>query len=164
MVFTEEEAGITDEWERDPEPEGDEPDENMNPASVAAGRSVMVSAVKAEAGFDNTSGGSNGSSSGLPSRTPQGGGLPGVNDIERNARPDPEDGGPDEMASPGSGAINHAMVNGANYQPEPGGDDPGDPRASEGGNMIAVGTLGYAYSPAIGDDGGKAPGPIGPEF
>ena len=65
-------------------------------------------------------------------------------------------------------AISHIIVDisvtsGANYQPEPGGDDPDDPRASEGGNTIAVGNFGYGISPAIGDDG-KEPGPIGPRF
>jgi hypothetical protein len=95
---------------------------------------------------------------------PQGTGLPGVNDVEGSARPDPEDGGPDELNSPAaSEAINSPMASGANYQPEPGGDDPDDPRASDGGNLKTMVTMGYAASPAIGDDG-KEPGPIGPAF
>jgi hypothetical protein len=155
--------------ERDSNPEGDDPDEIMNPAARLAMKKQLGSAIEPEAEHSNSGGRPNESDQGgngpeFQGSMAQGTGLPGVNRVEGEARPDPEDGGPDELNSPtASQAINSAMTSGANYQPEPGGDDPDDPRASAAGNVMAAGNSGYAASPAIGDNG-KEPGPIGPQF
>ncbi len=90
-------------------------------------------------------------------------GLGEIGKEHTTGSPIPEDGQPDEYGSPAaSGAISHTMAGGYNYQPEPGGEDPGDPRAGDGG-VSAIGLMGYAASPADGGQGGE-PFPPGPEY
>lgn len=169
--------------EKDPEPEGDDPDEMLSPASRY--RDVMANVDQARRMQDAVQGDGRGGGGSGPESDP--------NEIQRRkklndmwgathvvpyavAPADPEDGGPDEAGSP-VGAEVAAFANGYAHQPTPDGDDPDDPRAGGGegtvGSQASLGdgqnatlksrAAGSAFSPAIGDDGGPA-GPGGPEF
>ncbi|MDY7036358.1 MAG: hypothetical protein SV375_09405 [Thermodesulfobacteriota bacterium] len=136
---------------------GDEPDEFRTPTSEMAKRHL------AEALSGGSGSNDEGEDGSTPQRTQQGGGLP--NDPRKNpGQPLPEDGQPDEMTTPtASGALNSTVNLGQTYQPEPGGEDPDDPRASEGRMSAAGTTLGYAASPSDGGQGGT-PVPTDPRF
>ncbi|MFC1884876.1 hypothetical protein ACFL2O_08900, partial [Thermodesulfobacteriota bacterium] len=169
----EDENGAKPDGTRDSDPEGGDPDEFKTPASVLNTRSAAVSATPAAAerleaaGGDNRTGragGEESGGSGYQGSMPQGGGSP--NDPSNNpSYRDPEgEGRPDEMVNPtSSGAVNSAVIAGHNYQPEPGGGDPDDPRASDGSMMSAGTTMGHAASPPDGGQGGET-GPDDPRF
>jgi hypothetical protein len=168
--------------EKDPEPEGDDPDEMFSPTNRY--RDAMADVHQAHRMQDAAQGdGRRGGSD--PESDP--------NEIQRRkklndiwgathvipyavAPVDPEDGGPDEAGRPVGEAV-AALPNGYAYQPAPGGDDPDDPRAGGGEGTVRGrasfgeaqdATLtrraaGPAFTPAIGDDGNPV-GPGGPEF
>jgi|GEM_PF-3087986 len=169
--------------EKDPEPEGDDPDEMLSP--VSRYRDVMANVHQAHRMQDAGRGDGRGGGSGSPESDP--------NEIQRRkklndiwgathvvpyavAPADPEDGGPDETGRP-VGAEVAAFANGYACQPTPDGDDPDDPRASGGEGTVRSQAnpgdaqnvslksraAGAVLSPAIGDDGGPT-GPGGPEF
>jgi hypothetical protein len=119
----------------------------------------------AAAGAQRAGMGSEGGIGSLPqiAQQEQGGGLPSVHAVEILGTPDPEDGGPDELASP---AATHVMQNGDNLQPEPGGEDPDDPTASQGGLTTVSATMSDTASPAEPGEGGQGGGivPDDPRF
>jgi hypothetical protein len=153
--------------DKDSDPEGDDPDEFRTPTSdkgaiFAASSATPVTAARHQAASGSS--GYGGSGSGNQGSMPQGGGLP--NDPRNNpSYRDPEGGRPDEAGTPAtaSGALNGKVNAGQNLQPEPGGQDPHDPRASEGSMRATGASLGYAASPPDGGQGGDT-GPIGPEY
>ena len=146
---------------KDPNPEGDDPDE-------LGGRGVLDFRRfdRSAAGFDKPFGGSRGS------------GRSGVEQEEqerlrfqrehyrrtRHVSPDPEDGGPDELDTPAASAgFNGQLLRGYAAYPTPDDSDgPDDPRASDGGGSRVVGQ-GFMASPPDGGQGGQ-PIPPGPLF
>lgn len=169
--------------EKDPEPEGDDPDEVRSPTSQY--REVLVNTNEAfrmqGAARGDGRGGSGGGPESDPSEQQR---RKKLNDIwgATHVVPyvvgpvDPEDGGPDEAGSPVMEGVAEFAKGYAN-QPAPGGEDPDDPRAGQSNRpvrgratfgehqsdattrMIA----GQNFSPAVGDPGDPT-GPDGPEY
>jgi hypothetical protein len=147
MVFTEEEVND----EEIPDESTDPPEELLSP--------VMERGISMG---DGSGGGNRGGSRAQFTAPRDFAGERHNREIHRRTRGkdiDPEDGGPDEMTSPAASSINHVMASGQNYQPEPDGDDPDDPRASDGGaTTTMISTMDHAASPAPtegGPDGGS---------
>lgn len=171
------------EVEKDPEPEGDDPDEIRSP--VGRYRDALGNADAAFRIQGAGQGAGDGRGSGGPESDP----------AERRRRKklndmwgathvvpyvvgpaDPEGGGPDEAGSPVAAGV-AAFDNGYANQPAPGGEDPDDPRAGQGsrpvrsrdafagqqGDATTGNMAGHNFSPAVGDPG-DPPGPDGPEF
>jgi len=130
--------------------EGDVPEENLYPGAQGASRSDPTSQSQTGPRRSVTEG-TEDDGEGIGQR------------VKDEARPDPEEGGPDEATSPAMlGALDLAGF-GFNHQPAPDDPDgPDDPRASDG-VASCVAASGYASSPPDGGEGGGYV-PIGPEF
>lgn len=160
-------SGAQNSIEKDPNPEGDDPDECRDKLFDQALAMYGPSAGQSTPDANN-----------LPRTGQQ---APGQDDPWARHRAeiggvggviDPEDGGPDEAGYPAAAAIDAvdaAIVSGYDRYPEPDDPDgPTDPRASEGNLPCAAVVGSYAASesaspPVDGGDGGGT-GPIGPEF
>ena len=158
--FTEKEAGLDDEVSKDPEPEGDDPEEQdgglvdhafaMYDPSVASATDPDANNLprtgERDAGEDDPWARHRAKVSGRGIIDPEG------------------DGGPDELTSPTAASLVDAAIIGdfARYPTPDDTDGPTDPRASVGelGTMMSDGPT---ASPPV-DSDGKNPIPIGPEF
>lgn len=151
--------------ERDSDPEGDDPDELKSPAVGEGLAPSAASLLPGPAGFDPAEAAQDGidgepdgpgstrdrnqTESEYRKRRP-GGPTLGPGDIDR----------PDEVAdSARSGLVDGAIADGGHtHQPGPepggGGDDPDDPRASDG--RVNSGSLGLAAYPSVGNGGGPS--------
>ena len=165
--------------EKDPEPEGGDPDEMRSPA---VGELRNVEALRAAVGMELPGRVTPRSPGG--NRVPTGDQRPSWKRLPDYSRPDPEGGGPDEFRNPiGLTAVSVNLRNGAtSLSGESGGEDNGpngpispDPgwnqssvqsrmSATSGSGMISLG-ISATMSPAIGDNGketGGGPGPVDP--
>ena len=148
----EEDPEDTQDANRDADPEGDDPDE-------------IRSALLAEAAFATGTGqGSRSSGGDTPIQRSTGENGGGLGQIwwenTGGGSPLPEDGRPDESASPSAaGQISHSMAGGVAQYPAPGDDDPDDPRAGGGGIRITMNMSAAASSPI---DGGQGDEPLPP--
>lgn len=150
--IVEENPEDTQDANRDTDPEGDDPDE-------------IRSALLAEAAY--AAGTGQGSHSGGGDTPIQrsvgegtGNGLGEIGRAHTQVTPLPEDGGPDESPAPSAAdQISHTMAGGAAQSPDPGGDDPDDPRAGGVGIKVTMHMGAAAFSPVDGGQGGKPPLP-----
>jgi len=164
-----EESGVEPDTDEDPEPEGDDPDEFMSPAFDGTLGKRFNSAIRETLGHDlalANSSGSTGPDEQISDSTEEGTGQGLRQNFGRlGPAPDPEGGGPNTLKTPTHlDAVNSAGVAGYNFQPEPDGEDPDDPRASDG-RVSTTGMLRHTATPADGGQGGPPPpAPPGPEF
>lgn len=150
--IVEEDPEDTQDANRDTDPEGDDPDEIRN---------ALLAEAAITTGVGQGSRSNGGDTSIQRSTEENGGGLGQIwwENTGGGGSPLPEDGRPDESASPSaSSQISHSMAGGVAHYPAPGDEAPDDPRAGDG-IMTTMNSGAVASSPV---DGGQGDEPLPP--